>query len=237
MIQKMSSERLGEALARVCHWETRSKSEQGDLAARSVHPAFTITLSREAGAGGSLVAQAVGARLGWPVYDHELLQRIAQEMGLRTTLLQSVDEKGRSWMRSFLESFASGPAVSDTGYFHHLVETVLSLGAHGECVLVGRGASHLLPAESTLRVRLVGPRAERIAATSRKLGISQEEAARQVETTDRERTQFVKDHFQQDPADPRNYDLVLNSSRFAPPACADLIVEALHRLQARAAGK
>ena len=56
-------------------------------------PAFTITLSREAGTLATSVAQEVGRRLGWQVYDHELLERIAQEMHVRTALLDSVDER------------------------------------------------------------------------------------------------------------------------------------------------
>jgi hypothetical protein len=167
------------------------------------------------------------------VYDHELLQQIAQEMGLRASLLESVDEKRVGWLRSFLESWSSAPAVSESGYVWHLVETILSLGAHGACIIVGRGAGQILPAETTLRVRLVGPLEERIAAISRALGASRDEAARHVETTDRERVRFVQDHFQKDPTDPRNYDLVLNAVRFGSLEYADLIVAALRRLQYR----
>src|SRR2546430_199101 len=80
-------------------------------------------------------------------------------------------------------------------------------------VIVGRGAAHMLPRATTLRIRLVGTREDRIAATSSRLKISLAEAARWVETTDKQRSRFVKDHFYKDPADPDQYDLVLNASR------------------------
>jgi cytidylate kinase len=215
------------------HWETRRKAEanQLDRSGRSSR-AFTIALSRESGARGTSTAREVGARLGWTVYDHELLERIAQEMNLRTSLLESVDEKTVSWLQECAEAFASVPSVSGSAYVRHLVQTLLSLAAHGECVIVGRGAAQVLPGETTLRLRLVAPVEWRIVAISQKLGISREEAARQIERTDRERVRFVKDHFHKDATDPREYDLVLNSSRFSVGQCADLIVEALHRLQA-----
>ncbi len=38
-------------------------------------PGPMIAVSRQVGARGATVARAVGARLGWPVYDHELLDR------------------------------------------------------------------------------------------------------------------------------------------------------------------
>src|SRR4051794_41521414 len=39
-----------------------------------------VCISREAGAGGGTIARVVGTRLGWKVYDHEILEAIAQRM-------------------------------------------------------------------------------------------------------------------------------------------------------------
>jgi cytidylate kinase len=213
-------------------WETRRKLEAEGKRTGPTSGPFTIALSRESGARGTSTAREVGARLGWTVYDHELLERIAQEMKLRTSLLASVDEKRVSWLQECMCAFSSVPSVSRSAYVHHLIETLLSLATHGECVVVGRGAVQILPMETTLRVRLVAPLEWRIAAMGKKLGISKEDAARQVETIDRDRVCFVWDHFRKDPTDPRQYDLVLNSSRFSVGQCADLIVEALRRRQA-----
>ena len=80
----------------------------------------------------------------------------------------------------------------------------------------------------------MAPVRERIAVLSRKLSIPEGEAVREVRTMDRERTDFVQDFLQQNPTDPRNYDLVLNVSRLSVVPSAELIVETLHRLQARA---
>ena len=132
-----------------------------------------------------------------------------------------------------MEAFSSVPAVTESAFVRRLIETVLSLAAHGQCVIVGRGAAHILPPPTTLRVRLVGTREDRIAATSRRLKISLAEAARWDETTDKQRSRFVKDHFYKDPADPDQYDLVLNASRFTVEQCADLIVAALRCEQER----
>lgn len=158
---------------------------------------LTIALSRESGARGSSTAREVGKRLGWTVYDRELLERIAQELNLRTSLLESVDEKQVTWLQECVLAFASVPSVSGSTYLRHLVPTVLSLAALGECVIVGRGAAQILPVATTLRVRLVAPLEWRIAAMSKKLGVSREEAARTVERIDRERVRFVKDSFLQ----------------------------------------
>jgi len=216
------------------HWKERGEAK---ARARQAKPAFTIAISRQSGARGTTTARAVGERLGWAVYDRELVERIAQDMKLQASLLEGVDEKKVGWLREFMESFSSDPVVSDIAYVHRLVKTIASLVAHGDCVLVGRGVAHILPVETTLRVRLVAPVAWRVAAMSRKLGVSEEEAAVKVAAIDRQRVQFVREHFNKDTTDPSLYDLVLNTERFSVEQCADLIVEALHRLQAAVAGK
>ena len=187
------------------------------------------------------VAQEVGRLLGWPVYDHGLLEKIAQDMGLRTSLLESVDERQQSWLLEMAEAFLSTPRKSDWG---PLVsgerlrpspgQDRAGTGVHGECVIVGRGAVFILPAATTLRVRLVGPVRERIAVLSRNLGISEREAARQVRTMDRERTDFVQDLFSTEPE--RSPELRSGPQCVSSVRCpnAELIVETLHRLQARA---
>jgi cytidylate kinase len=226
-----SPERITEALTRAHqHWQARPQAQGGGM---PVLPAFTIAVSREAGTHAAAIAREVGDRLGWPVYDRELLQRIADNMGVRRTLLESVDERHVSWLNECLEGFATVAAVSQSAYVRHLVETLLSLSTHGQCVIVGRGATNVLPLATTLRVRVVAPLDHRIEAVRREHGISPKEAARKVETTDRERSRFVKDHFLIDTAASHNYDLILNVARFARAECADLIIAALDRLRAQ----
>jgi cytidylate kinase len=225
--------RYAEALDRAQrHWQTRRRQSAapGEPAA-----ALTVALEREAGTPGTSVAQEVGRRLGWPVYDHEILELLANEMGLRVSLLESVDERHQTWLQEAFKSFAAVPQVRENTYVRHLMEAMLSLSTHGQCVLVGRGAAQVLRPETTLRVRLVGLLQDRIAGASARRGTSWEEAAQWVENTDRDRTLFVQVHFLRDPADPRHYDLTLNSSRWSVAECADLILEALRRMESRPA--
>jgi len=196
-------------------------------------PALTIALSRQVGAGGTSIATEVGNRLGWPVYDHALLERIAQEMHLRTQLLESVDERQTHWLTECAESFSREPSISTNAYVRHLIQTILSLGAHGSCIIVGRGSAYILPRATTLRVRIVADREHRVLGLSRERGIARAEADTQLDHIDRERIAFIKDHFLKDPRDPQNFDVVLNSSCFSYAECADLIIEAMHRLEER----
>jgi cytidylate kinase len=225
------SSHLTEALLRAsAHWQERHAAETQGRPGPGPS-ACTIAISREAGALGSSVGREVSARLGWQLYDQELLHRIGEEMGLRASLLQSVDETRANWLRDFLVGLTHEKSVSDISYVRHLIEVLLSLAAHGECVIVGRGAPHLLPADSTLRVRLVAPRPFRVGVIQKARGWSAEEAARWIDATDRERAHFVKAHFRKDPADPEQYDLIVNTGRFSVNQSAGLIIDALRNLE------
>ena len=229
--RKAVSELLDKAFQ---HWQARRRAAGAELHIEPITPhAFSIALSREAGTQATAVAQEVGRLLGWHVYDHELLEKIAQDMGLRTNLLESVDERRQNWLAEALQVLMSVSFASESDFAHHLIKTVLALGTHGECVLVGRGAAFILPPATTLRVRLVGSVQERVAAWGQMLGISEQKAAEQVRTLDRQRADFLQSHFQKTPTDPCNFDLVLNAPRLSVVQVAELIVEALRRLAAR----
>ena len=152
----------------------------------SESPAVTIALSRQVGAGGTSIATEVGNRIGWPVYNHALLERIASEMNLRTHLLESVDERQLPWLTDTLAAFSQEPSVSTSTYVRHLIQTVLSLGTHGSCIIVGRGSPYILPPENTLRVRIIAEREHRVLGLSRERGISRAEADAQLDQIDRE---------------------------------------------------
>jgi cytidylate kinase len=221
-----------EALVRANqHWQLRHQEEVAG-SEKAAAPAFTIALSREAGTYGAAIARAVADRLGWPVYDSELLKRTATDLGVHQALLSSMDEHHVSWLSEYLEGLSPHRGISQYAFMRRLLEILLSLAAQGNCVIVGRGATKVLPTATTLRVRIVAPREHRIEAVQHEHGISRGEATRRVEATDRERDEFVREHFGMDATDPRNYDLLLNAARFPIEQGAELIMSALDRLRA-----
>ena len=190
-------------------------------------PAMTVAISRQAGALGTSVANELGRRLGWPVYDHALLERMAAEMRVQVDLLENVDERHVGWLVERMEDFSAVPYVSENAYVRRLIETLLALGAQGRSVIVGRGAAHVLPPTTTLRVRLVAELADRVRTLVHEMGLTNSEAARRAKTLDRERTLFLKDHFHIDPTCPENYDLTINMSLVPVDGAAEIIHAAL----------
>jgi len=236
MREDMVTGHVASTLEHLCnHWEKRQASSLADSSDAPPAAAVTIAVARQAGTPGTSLAREVGRRLGWPVYDHELVEHIANEMGLRASLLESVDEKHVNWLLESIESLARAPGTNQHTYVRHLVETLLALSMHGHCVIVGRGAAQILPDLSTLRVRLVAPQEDRIANVSKIQGLSLRDAARKVAKIDQDRAAFVRDHFHKDVTDTCGYDLVLNASRLSLNECAGVIVTAAQQREAELA--
>jgi len=233
MAIKTSSELMGEAVLRAReHWR---RPRPGDVL--TVAPAqprlatslSTITISRESGAGGSAVARELGRLLDWPVYDRELLERIADKAGLRAELLESLDEKRSHWVTEVVESFGGVAAMSGAAYARHLVETMLALAARGHCIIVGRGCTVIVPPKNSLRVRLVASLDDRTERVRKRLNLSKVEAIKHVCRNDEQRAGFVKDYFHHVVGDSHNYDLIVNTSRFSLEQTAQLIIDALNK--------
>ncbi len=90
-------DRVVEVLAHLNHYDGTAK--------RGTPAPLTIALSHQTGAGGAEIARIVGTRLNWPIYDHELLDQIAEEMGLNAHHLEHLDERYVSWIEEVAHSF------------------------------------------------------------------------------------------------------------------------------------
>jgi hypothetical protein len=202
---------------------------QGDRGAppppRSGPAALTIAVSREAGARGGSITRRAARKLGWQVYDQELLEFMAQEVGSKGPLVENPQPES-DWAEKRLRSLLHDEKLTEHPRLVNLARVILSLGAQGQVVLIGRGAGYILPRATTLHVRIIAPRQERIAYLSQWLRLTVEEATEKVRLRDERRAEFIATHFHRQAGDPHEFDLVLNSSLLGEEACAELIVHA-----------
>jgi hypothetical protein len=188
---------------------------------------FTIALSREVGTPDVEVAREVCERLGWTVYDQEIPALIAEQVHLPLDVVADMDERRQSWLLECISAFTSHHELSESRYFRHLLAVIRSLGERGRCAIVGHGAAFILPARTTLRVRLVGDRERCISTFARTQHTDRWTASRRLHEVNRERSRFLHDHFHIDPTQPDHYDLIINTSHWSVSECADVILRAL----------
>lgn len=208
------------------HWRERGSLFQQAPGAADTKP-LTIAIARERGAGGRAIAEAVANQLGWPLYDQQLVDQIAEDTGVRAALLEQLDEHRPHWLSEIFQGLSEEKQMTGAGYAIRLHRVLLAVSHPGECVILGRGAAQLLPEDRTLRVALVAPREYRIGRLAERFG-GEKEAAAHIDQTDTDRIEFVKQYYHKDPTDLSQYDLCLDTSAKSLEECVDEIVAALN---------
>jgi len=186
-----------------------------------------VTIANIVGAGGREVATLLAEKLGWPVFDRELLTTMAGDDQVRARIYGSMDERDLGWIEDTLRTLMQHEYCKND-YFHRLTATVLGLARQGPAVFVGRSADLILPKETGLRVRIIAPRALCVEKFARYADMSTDRASEEVDRVERERCDFVKHHFHVDQCDmPMRFDLQINAERFTVPQAVDLILAAM----------
>jgi len=186
-----------------------------------------IAIGRESGSGGGAIGRMVGTKLNWKVYDHELLEAIAQRMERPADEVRVFDELAPSVVQDWLLPLREEHYAPQEAYLDHLAKLVEAIGRAGDSIVVGRGAGFLLPRNETLSVRVVAPLKARAARLAERMGVSHRTARRAARELDRRRSQFTRTMYRVVADDPHNYDLVLDSDSLGLEMAADLIAHAV----------
>ncbi len=186
-----------------------------------------LLLSRERGSGGSSVARLVSEPLGWPVFDREVLDDIAELAHVRQPMLESVEDETCSDREKAWRPELEPEDIGQEHYLQYLRQVVLTLGHHGDVVILGRGAQYLLPAQSALRVRVVAPLELRVRRLAERDQVPLLEAETHILKFDASRADFIRKCFQRDPNSPLDYDLIINTGEIRLETAAELVLLAL----------
>jgi cytidylate kinase len=154
----------------------QSPTEKTDLCYRF------LTISRVAGSLGDLVAEELARRLGWHVYDKEIVNAIAENSHVRQSFVEELDERSLSLVHDTVQRLlrmAEGDSFGIEEYHEALVKTLAVLAARGSAILVGRGANFALRGGSDgLHVRITADMDVRIQRLSEKWKVASEDARR-----------------------------------------------------------
>jgi cytidylate kinase len=185
-------------------------------------PIRTITVEREYGSGGALIAEKLAKRLNWKLWDGALTGEIARLANVGEEAAARHDECVDPLLHRLFKVFArgsyerslpvSGIQAFDADQMVALLHRVIEdAAADGNCVIVGRGSPYILRNRpDAFHVFIFAPPEEKIRRI-RTLGKSEAEARELVETVDKERMQFIKRYFGADWPCRQLYNLMINS--------------------------
>jgi hypothetical protein len=181
------------------------------------------TVSPDEGALGDEIAQALAQGFGWRVYDKEIVNEIASNSHVREEMVRQLDEKSQGLayhviLESIVDMFKI-PGSSHFGsedYHESLLKTLATLAAHGDAVILGRGANFALRwSENGIHVRVVGSFDVRVRRFSERHRVNPVVARQQLMARDAEKRAFIRFHYNQDYDDVRFYHAVFNTDHLS----------------------
>lgn len=208
------------------HWIQRS------LASRSESPPKvrpTLTISREIGSGGKELGQRISERLGWKLFDKEIVEDIAKNAHVRKEIVESFDEKTQNEIHNWVSTLLDRYMLSSDTYFMHLVTVITSIGKLGNVIVIGRGCNFVLAPEKTLRLRVIASRPDRISNVTKSQNITALEAKNVIDRVDAQREAFIRKFFHEHGDNALSYDLVLNMSCQTLESAENIVVTALRQ--------
>ena len=186
-----------------------------------------ITLSREPGSGGKLVAKAVAERLDLDLFDQALINAMAENADTTTRVIRTLDERSLSMIADWVSAAISERHLWPDEVSRVLMRVIGTIGRHGKAIIVGRGANFVLPPENRFRVRIIAPLEMRVNRVAETYGVTKKEAKRRVLRTESDRRAFVRKYFYSDIGDPANYEMILNTGTLSFESAVAAICSAI----------
>lgn len=195
-----------------------------------------ITISNRYGCGAIAIAHLVAERLGYEYVDEQLPVVVAKRLMTSADAVESAENAGKSVSERVLRALESGtpelralPLESfDEECLREVQEAVREYAAHGNAVIVGRGANAILGRRpDVLRVFMHAPKDWRVHHIMDGHAVDEKTAASELERIDRARTEYMRVYYGTTWSDPANYDLCIDTSSFGRAGSAAIIVSAV----------
>ena len=197
-------------------------------------PPFVISVGRQFGSGGRVLAQALAKELGIDYYDKELLIKAADHSGISPRFFEKNDEKFPSFLQG-LFSFTMGGtpmcyytgtgAITDDSLYKAVSDFLQSESKKNSFVVVGRTADYILRDHPRMvSIFLHAPMDEcvkRIMGRSKDL--TPEKAAQIAKRTNKWRSEYYNFFTDKEWGHASSYDLTIDTSRVSIPQAVSLI--------------
>jgi len=178
-----------------------------------------ITIYQGASGRGQELAEAVAAALGYRCVGRTELVEASRRYGIPEAKINEIMDKGPHWWERLLQNLRP--------YRVALQGALCEIAAAGEIVYHGHLGHELLAGvRHVLKVLLTAPLEARIAQVKSRENVSEGEARRYIEETDKARSRRLMSMFGADWRDASRYDLVLNLGQMNVESAKRLVVEA-----------
>jgi cytidylate kinase len=198
---------------------------------------FSITISRQLGAGGSFVGQQLASRLNIFFADRDIVRYAANRLSTFEANLESREERLLSFWHSLLKTLpqkdvltvpavASALEYTDQELFDTEAEIIKKIVHEKSAVILGRCGHYILRDEPNhISVFLHANQEFRINRVMKLYNLQHDEATKMVEKSDKERAAYCKTFTHKEWMNATNYDLSIDTSKVTLEQAVELILQ------------
>ena len=173
---------------------------------------IVITISREYGSGGRLIAKQLSEKMGITFYDKQLIAEVTKKTGFSENFIRDTEHQRPT--NSFLFDLYTTvvtPSVPDQVFIAQ-AKVIKQAAAKESCVIVGRCADYILRDEpNVLKVFVHAPLDQRIRRAREEYGAEEENLENYVIRQDKARAAYHNYFAAGRWGQSREYDLCVNS--------------------------
>lgn len=196
----------------------------------SRHP--VITIAREYGSGGHDIGEAIAGRLGIPFYDNKLMELAAAESGMSESTVRRYNQRLPHTLlyELVLQDYSAGiddSLAPEDALFVAQSRVIRKLASEGACVIVGRCSDYVLRDNpNCIHIFLHASADFKERRAIEVDGIAPEKAAGHVSDQNAARAAHYAYYTGKRWDNPRNYDMVFDSSKVGAEAICEAVCSA-----------
>ena len=171
-----------------------------------------ITIGREYGSGGRLIAKRLSEEMGITFYDKQLISEVAKKTGFSENFIRDTEHQRptNSFLYDLYTSVAT-PSVPDQVFIAQ-AKVIKAAAARESCVIVGRCADYILREEPhVLKVFINAPLDQRVRRAREEYGVQEPNLESYVIRQDKARASYYNYFASGRWGQSREYDLCINS--------------------------
>lgn len=186
-----------------------------------------ITISRQNGTNGHLIAELLAKKLNLPFYDKDLITIASQESRFSEQAFSAAEETATTALGYALSNRSNrslyGMPLNDQ-LFMVQSGVIRTVADQGPALFVGRCADYVLDGyKETIKIFLQASVSSRVQTLMERENLSQREAEAKIKRLDKSRATYYNYYTDRKWSDLGNYDIVLNVSHLTAEEAADLL--------------
>ncbi len=188
-----------------------------------------ISIGREFGSGGHVIAEKLAELFDIPLYDNNLLCHIAEEKEMDHDSIKKYDEKPKN---RFLYRKVSGYSSSPEENIANMqFEYIRRMAEEGKSfVIVGRCAeTKLRDFPALISIFVLGRKEEKIRRVMEKFNLDEDSAKQLMQREDWKKKSYHNYYCKGKWGDARNYDLTVDSGRLGVDGTVDFLADYIKR--------